>query len=119
MSSSVTVIRDERGDVQAFAGRSRIWFAPSVAVLEEDHPRRRFVAALALAAGLMQTDPAPEPYDPARAAFYARYILIPDRAFSALRARATDAELAECFNVPLDQIRAKETDLAMLDVEAA
>jgi hypothetical protein len=109
----VIAVRDERGELLALADESRVWFAPSIDVLEPDHPRRRFAGMLALAAALMQTEPDAEPYDPQKAAYYARYILIPDTAFIVFRERESDAELAERFNVPLEEIAAKQIDLAV------
>jgi hypothetical protein len=115
----MTAVRDERGELLALAGESQVWFAPGIEVLEADHPRRRYAAMLALAASLMQTGPDAEPYDPQTAAYYARYILIPDTPFIVFRERESDAELAERFNVPLEQIAAKETDLAARGEAAA
>ena len=115
----VVVIRDTNGDVLALVDETHVWFAEQIEVLEKDHPRRRFTAMLALAAGVMQTGPEPEVYDPEVAAYYARYILIPDTTFILQRDRESDPELAERFNVPLDQIEAKHLDLAALESETA
>lgn len=113
----VIVVRDARGELVAIADAKEVWFAPVVEALETDHPRRRFAAMLALVAGVMQTGPDAEPYDAARAAFYARYILIPDTSFVLHAAVESDAQLAERFNVPLEEIAAKRADI--LDVEGA
>ena len=118
-ADSVAVIRDTNGEVLALVNESQVWFAGQIEILEKDHPRRRFIAMMALAAGLMQTGPEPEAYDPAVAAYYARYILIPDTTFILQRDRESDPELAERFNVPLEQIEAKHLDLAALESETA
>ncbi len=116
---ALTVVRATSGRLLAFVDDSSIWFAPEIGALEADHPRRRFAAMLALAAAVMQTGPGAEPYDPHVAAFYARYILIPDTTFILHRERESDAQLAERFNVPLEQIAAKQGDLAMHDAGEA
>jgi hypothetical protein len=115
----LAVIRDINGDVLALVDESRVWFAEQIEVLEKDHPRRRFTAMMALAAGVMQAGPEPEAYDPEVAAYYARYILIPDTAFILHRESDSDPELAERFNVPLEQVEAKHLDLAALKSETA
>ena len=116
---ALTVVRDTSGELLAFVDDRNIWFTPEIEALEPDHPRRRFSAMLALAAAVMQREPPPEPYDPALAAFYARYILIPDTTFILHRERESDAQLAERFNVPLEQIAAKQRDLATSDAGEA
>ena len=118
-ADSLAVIRDQNGDVLALVDESHVWFAEQIEVLEKDHPRRRFTAMMALAAGVMQTAPEPEAYDPEVAAYYARYILIPDTAFVLHRDRESDGELAERFTVPLEQIEAKHLDLATRESETA
>ena len=118
-ADSVMLIRDTNGDVLAVVDERHVWFAAEIEVLEEDHPRRRFTAMTALAAGVMQTGPEPESYDPEVAAYYARYILIPDTTFILHRERESDPQLAERFNVPLEQIEAKHLDLAELESETA
>ena len=91
-----------------------VYLMPEVAVLEHDHPRRRFVHMLALVAREMQRPPCAEPYDHELAAFYTRAALIADEAFLCLDDGRPDAVLAEHFNVPLEQIDAKRYDLAFL-----
>ena len=118
-ANDLTVIRGLHGELLAVADESQVWFAPEIEALEVDHPQRRFAAMLALTSMLMQTEPDAEPYDPRVAAFYARYILIPDTTFVLFRERECDAELAERFSVPLEQIAAKARDLAEGEAEAA
>lgn len=91
-----------------------VYLMPPVAVLEQDHPNRRFVCMLALIGREMQLPPHAEPYDDERAAFYARAALIADDAFLCLDDGRSDAALAEHFNVPLEQVEAKRYDLAFL-----
>src|SRR3954468_4508001 len=64
------------GQLVAIAAPRRVLLMPTIAVLESDHPRRRFVATLALVWREMQYGPEPEPYDPSVAQFYARWILM-------------------------------------------
>lgn len=118
-ADALAVIRDTNGDVLALVDESHVWFAEQIEVLEKDDPRRRFTAMTALAAGVMQTGPQPEAYDSEVATYYARYILIPDTSFIIQRERESDPELAERFNVPLEQIEAKHLDLAAREAETA
>lgn len=118
-ADSLAVIRHTGGDVLALVDESHVWFAEQIEVLEKDHPRRRFTAMMALAAGVMQTGPEPEAYDAEVAVYYARYILIPDTSFILHRERESDPELAERFNVPLEQIEAKHLDLGARESETA
>ena len=115
----VTVVRSARGELLALASLERVWFAPEIEALEEDHPSRRFAAMLALVAILMQTGSDPEPYEPERARYYARYILIPDTAFIFHASVESDTQLAERFNVPLGEVVAKRRDLCEYAAEIA
>jgi hypothetical protein len=99
------------GEVAAVATQHRVLLAPSFSALEGDHPRRRFVAAVALVGREMTREPGAEPYSDDQAAFYARMLLIPNDAFEALCHELSDAELAEHFNVPLEQVAAKRQDI--------
>ena len=101
------------GQVAAVATPRRVLLAPSISCLEGDHPRRRFVAAMALVGRQMTREPGAEPYSDDQAAFYARMLLIPNDAFEALCDDLADVELAEHFNVPLEQARAKRDDVEL------
>jgi len=101
------------GQVVAVATQHHVLLAPSVSVLEADHPRRRFVAALAMVGREMTSEPGAEPYDDAQAAFYARIVLMPEAEFDLLAERLSDVELAEHFNVPLEQVVAKRADVCL------
>jgi hypothetical protein len=111
--ASVNVIRDAEGELLALSSDSQVWFAPSIEMLETDHPRWRFAAMLSLVAALMQEGDHAQPYDRDMAAYYARYILIPTETFEFYAHAECDARLAERFNVPLDQIALKRRDLAV------
>jgi hypothetical protein len=102
------------GQLVAVITDELLWFMPSVAVLERDHPVRRFVGMKCLVAREMQLGPDAEPYDDAIADFYVRAALLPDEEFDELALTLDDAALAEHFNVPLDQVEAKRYDRAFL-----
>jgi hypothetical protein len=99
------------GQLVAIAAPRRVLLMPPIAVLESDHPRRRFVATLALVWREMQCATEPEPYDASVAQFYARWILIPNGDFARLSVSMDDTELAEHFNVPPEEVPAKREDL--------
>src|SRR3954451_2787497 len=101
------------GEVVAVVTEHHALLAPSIAALEPDHPRRRFVAAVVLVGREMTAEPGAERYDDEQAAFYARILLLPNDEFELLAGQLTDAELAEYFNVPLDQVRAKRRDVLL------
>jgi hypothetical protein len=98
------------GQLVAIAAPRRVLLMPAISVLESDHPRRRFVATLALVWREMRCGPEPEPYDPGVAQFYARWILMPNEHFARLSHVMSNAELAEHFNVPAEQVPAKRND---------
>jgi hypothetical protein len=99
------------GELAAVATQHRVLLAPNISALESDHPRRRFVATLALVGREMTKEPGAEPYCDQQAAFYARMLLVPNDEFEELCEELSDAELAEHFNVPLEQIAAKREDI--------
>lgn len=102
------------GEVVAVIGPESVVLLPPIDALERDHPRRRFVSMMALIGREMQMPPDAEPYDDAVAEFYARSALMRNEEFLEADDGRADAELAEQFNVPLDQIEAKRYDLAFL-----
>jgi hypothetical protein len=101
------------GVVAAVGTDDFIYFLPPITALERDHPRRRFVGVVALVARQMALDPDPEPYNEDLAQFYARILLIPNDEFELLREDLSDTELAERFNVPLEQVAAKRRDVSL------
>ena len=103
-----------RGRAVAIAGRERFYLAPQIAQRPDGDPLKTFVCYLALYArdvlcGRLGDEPSR--YLPDRAERYARECLLAPRAFLA-HAHRTDAELAERFNVPLEQIAARRAELA-------
>ncbi|MEA2250039.1 MAG: hypothetical protein QOG70_281 [Solirubrobacteraceae bacterium] len=87
----------------------RVYFAAQIEVLEPDHPDRRFVAALCLYSHAVATGQVGRPYDQRDAERFARALLMPEQSFEPL-AGCSDAELAERFTAPLDQVRARRED---------
>jgi hypothetical protein len=99
-----------RGQLVAIAAPKRVLLLPPISAMESDHPHRRFVATLALVWREMRCGAQPEPYDADVAQFYARWILMPNEDFARLASGMDDAELAEFFNVPAEQVTAKRDD---------
>lgn len=99
-----------QGRPAAIVARRRAYLLPSVALLEVDHPHRRWVTCLAFFAHDIANGCLPGPYSTRRAEHFARCALIPDDEFQAL-GRFPDSVLAEYFNVPLDQVAEKRVDL--------
>lgn len=102
------------GEVVAVIDPDSVVLLPPIDALELDHPHRRFVSMMALIGREMQMPPGAEPYDDAVAEFYARSALMPNEEFLEADDGRADAQLAEQFNVPLDQVEAKRYDLAFL-----
>ena len=84
--------------------------APHIAVLEEGHPDRSFVALLCMWAREIVNGGAVGPYRDATAHVYARSFLMPTREFWPLRGWP-DHRLAEHFRAPLDQIGQRRAEL--------
>jgi hypothetical protein len=102
-----------RGRAAAMAGPERFYLAPHISQRPDGDAVKTFVCYLALYARDVLTGQLPdEPsrYFPARGERYARACLIPTREFLPLADRP-DAELAEHFNVPLEQIAARRDEL--------
>ncbi len=73
-------------------------------MLEPDHPERRFVAGLCLYSHAVDTGAADcASYDQEEGERFARALLMPAEEFAPLSAWR-DAELAECFAAPPDQV---------------
>jgi hypothetical protein len=108
-----------RGRLAALAGEV-VAFAPHIGVLECDHPERRFVSAMSVYACEVEQGLRPAPYDREEAGRYARALLMPADEFGQV-AHWPDAELAELFGAPLDQVgrapaRAPDRRLGLLAV---
>jgi hypothetical protein len=102
-----------RGRPVALAGRERFYLAPEIDRRPHGDPVKTFVCFLVLYPRDVLTGRLPgEPrrYLPARAERYARECLIAPAAFRA-RADRSDAELAQHFAVPLEQIHQRRTEL--------
>ena len=102
-----------RGRAAAIAGSECFSLAPHIAQRADGDPVKTFVCSLALYArdvlcGRLPGEP--RRYFPARAERYARAGLLPACAFLVLADRS-DGELAEHFNVPLEQIPARRAEL--------
>lgn len=94
----------------AFVAGGHVNLAPWIAVLEPDHPTRRWVIGLALFARGLEMGVIPGKYSPPRAEHYARCALMPQDEFASLDDQ-DDVVLAEHFNVPLDQVAERQLDL--------
>jgi hypothetical protein len=98
-----------RGRLAALAA-DRVHYAPHIEALEADHPERRFVAALCLYSHAVDAGRAGcDGYDQEDAERFARALLMPGEAFAPVVAWP-DAELAELFTAPLDQVAARRRD---------
>src|SRR3954447_3397060 len=93
-----------RGRTAAIVDADETLLAEHIAVLECDHPDRRFVCAMCLYAMEVETGVIPGGYDQDCAERYARTFLAPDWAFIA--PSWPDAAIAELYAIPLDQVRA-------------
>ena len=87
-----------------------ILLAPHIAVLEQGHPDRVFVALLCVWAREVVEGGTPGLYRDDTAHVYARSFAMPTREFWPRR-RWADHQLAEYFCVPLPQIRQRRAEL--------
>jgi len=97
------------GRLVAGVAPDEIVLAPSVAELESDHPRRRFVLGMCLFAHEHQFPGGDYSDDAAQQ--WVRTLLMPSAA-GRHAAGLTNTELAEAFNVPLDQVVQRRLELA-------
>jgi hypothetical protein len=97
-----------RGRLAALAGEV-VAFAPHIGALEPDHPERRFVSAMSVYACEVEQGLRAAPYDQEAAGRYARALLMPAEEFGQV-AHWPDAELAELFGSPLDEVAARRRD---------
>lgn len=100
------------GELVAFANGPNIKLDPNLDALAHDHPDRRWAIALATFACLVETGQQPGPYTPDGAARFARDLLLPLPGFLACIG-STDPALALLFNLPLDQVRERRTELGL------
>ena len=94
----------------ALVVRGRAYLLQTTALLEPEHPRRRWTTCLAFFGRDVATGRQPGPYTTERADHFARCALLPDEEFLPLE-QFPDGVLAEYFNVPLDQVAEKRVDL--------
>jgi hypothetical protein len=88
----------------AAVAADRVHYAAHIEVLEPDHPERRFVAALCLYSHAVDTRQAGFGlYDQEDTERFARELLMPVDEFAPVSGWQ-DAELAELFAAPLDQV---------------
>jgi hypothetical protein len=102
-----------RGWPLEFAEPDRVYLHPALEVLaerDESEPLVRFACALALHAFEIDTGLIDGPFEEARAERYARELLMPAEDFGPL-IWLNDAELAELFGVPVEQVWARRLDL--------
>jgi len=99
----MTTIRYQ-GRIVAEVSATDARIADSVgAALEPGHPVRRFVAGMCVLAMQIEEGNVDGPYTDQRAAQVVRSVTMPIEEFEALSGLA-DHELAEHFNVPLEQV---------------
>ena len=98
------------GRPAAVVARGRAHLLPTVALLEPEHPRRRWVTCMAFFARDVSAGRLPGPYSTRRAEHFARCALLPDEEFRQIE-RYPEAVIAEYFGVPLEQVAEKRADL--------
>jgi hypothetical protein len=101
-----------RGRLAAAAATDHFVLAPHIEVLELDHPERLFVSVMCFHARDVLIGRSPGPYRHAAAEMAARSTLIDAHDFQSIE-HWPDAELAERYHVPLDQVDAMRRDLAL------
>lgn len=90
----------------------RVHYAAHIEVLEPDHPERRSVTALCLYSHAVDTRQADRSvYDQEEAERFARELLMPANEFAPV-SRSKDAELAELFAAPLDQVAIRRGEVS-------
>ena len=98
----------------ALAGTDSVVFHPALldlAARDEAHPLVRFTCAMALHAFEVDTGLEARPFEQHRAERFARELLMPAELFRA-NVEETDAELAERFGVPVEQVPERRVELA-------
>lgn len=99
-----------RRRLAAAASPDRFYLNTHVEALEAEHPDRLFVSFMCCYARDVIEGTLPGPYTDDHAELYARCALVPDDDFRRCQ-RLSDADLAERYGVPLDQIEPKRRDL--------
>ena len=99
-----------RGRLAAAASPDRYFLNAHVEALEDDHPDRLFVSFMCCYARDVMDGLLPGPYSDELAELYARHVLVPDEDF-VFHQHLGDADLAERYGLPLDQVHSKRTDI--------
>jgi hypothetical protein len=99
--------------IVAFVHEGEIRLEPGIAALAVDHPRRRWIAGLAIFACEVECGRDPGPYCSARASAHARALLLPAPRFAALSC-LPNAALARHFAVPGEQVAARRAELGLV-----
>src|SRR4051812_28880207 len=107
----LTLFYDGREAATISDGQSAL--SPTFAAYERDHPLRRFVAGMCLYLLDVADGLRPAAMVEEAAALYARLLLIPERELVE-RVDWPDYQLAEYFNVPLEEIGERWRDLQLL-----
>ena len=94
----------------AIVVRNRAYLLPSAAMLEVDHPRRRWVTCIAFFVRDVVSGKLDGPYTARRAEHFARCALMPEDEFLPLE-RYPEAVVAEYFNVPIEQVAERRADI--------
>jgi hypothetical protein len=102
-----------RGRPVVFYADERVYFSPTVTVLEADHPIRRFVMVMSLYLFEVAWGRVDGPPSCAHARVFARAVLMPQAEFAPVE-ELSDACLAERFNVPLEMVAQYRLDLALV-----
>lgn len=111
------IVIDCQGRPAAVVTGAGVELAAQIAVLEADHPIRRWVACKAFFAGDVLAGRLHGPYNDRRAEHFARCVLIDDDHLAAVLAAdpdISDAALAEHFAVPIEQLAEKRLDINAL-----
>ena len=105
----VTVSYRGRAAVHVFGSRATLTaFGES---LERDHPIRRWVTCMTFYALDVHDGHLPGPYSECEAERFARAVLMPSDEFLVL-AGCEDVDLADYFNVPLEQVARRRLELS-------
>ena len=100
------------GRAAAYTDCDQVVLSDRVAVLERDHPLRRFISAVCVFSCEADAGYVPGGWSSASAELYARALLMPTELFYPHERVLADHQLAEHFAVPLEQVRARRGDLA-------
>jgi len=100
------------GQAAAMAGRERFWLVGELAQLDPDNPLRVWVTCMCAYARDILSGELAGPYDASRAERFARAVLMPEEEFLVV-AHKPAREVADEFNVPIEQVDARAADLAV------